>query len=60
MITCYPSSVSMACFVTAGAIHLKLGTYVPLGQVTSQNNFQSDLILGHQGAKTQKVLSITP
>jgi hypothetical protein len=45
----------MAHFVTTGAIDLKLGTYVPLGQVTSQNKFRPDLILGlHQVARTEK------
>jgi hypothetical protein len=33
-------------FVTALAIDVKPCTYVPLCQVTSQNNFQSDSILG--------------
>jgi hypothetical protein len=39
----WSSSVSMACFVTAGAIDLKLCTYVPLGKniSTSQTTFWS-------------------
>jgi hypothetical protein len=39
------SSVNTARFVTARAIDLKLCTYVPLGHMTYQNKFQSDLIL---------------
>jgi hypothetical protein len=37
------SSVSRSRFVTAGAIDLKLCTYVPLGEMTVQTNFRSDL-----------------
>jgi hypothetical protein len=44
-ITCCPSSVSRARFVTAGAIDLKLCTYVPVGEMTLQTNFRSDQIL---------------
>jgi hypothetical protein len=59
-ITCCPSSVSRAHFVTAGAIDLKLCTYVPLGEITVQTKFWSDLILGlatrGPKPKTQKVL----
>jgi hypothetical protein len=43
-ITWRPSSVSKARFVTA--IDLKLCTYVPLGEMTGQAKFRSDLILG--------------
>jgi hypothetical protein len=39
-------SVGRARFVTAGAIDLNLCTYVPIGHLTSQTNFRSDLILG--------------
>jgi hypothetical protein len=35
-----------ACFVSSGAIDLKLCTYVPLIQLTSQTKFWPDLILG--------------
>jgi hypothetical protein len=35
----------MAHFVTAGAIDLKLCTYVPLGKSNSQAKFRSSLIL---------------
>jgi hypothetical protein len=35
--TCCPSSVSRARFVTAGSIDLKLCTYVPLGKITLPN-----------------------
>jgi hypothetical protein len=44
-ITWRPSSVSMARFVTAGAIDLKLCTYVPLGKRNSQDKFQPSQIL---------------
>jgi hypothetical protein len=37
---------SKARFVTAGAIDMKLCTYVPLGQMTWQTKFWPDLILG--------------
>jgi hypothetical protein len=33
-------------FVTTGAIDLKLCTYVPVGQMTSQNKFRFDPSLG--------------
>jgi hypothetical protein len=33
---CCPSSMNMACFVSARAIDLKLCTYVPLGHMTYQ------------------------
>jgi hypothetical protein len=56
--TCCPSSssVSRACFVTAGAIYLKLCTYVPLGEMTLETKFWSDLILGlaTRGPKNRK------
>jgi hypothetical protein len=62
--TCCPSSslssVSRARFVTAGAIDLKLWTYVPLGEMSVQTKFRSDLILGFATRgpkpKRQKVL----
>jgi hypothetical protein len=38
--------IHLAHFVTAVAIDLKLYTFVPLGQMTSQNKFRSDLIHG--------------
>jgi hypothetical protein len=54
------SVVSMARFVTAGAIDLKLCTYVPLGEMILQTKIRSDLILdlATRGPKpkTQKVL----
>jgi hypothetical protein len=40
------SSVSMARFITAGAIDPKLCIYVPLGKSNSQTKFRSSLILG--------------
>jgi hypothetical protein len=46
--TCCPSSLSSVCtaiFVTAGTIDLKLCTYMPLGLITSQTKFQSDLVI---------------
>jgi hypothetical protein len=53
------SSVKTARFVTAGTIEVKLYT-LPLGQITIQNKFQSDLILGlatwGTKLKTQKVM----
>jgi hypothetical protein len=59
--TCCPSSsVSRAHFVTAGSIDLKLCTYVPLGDMTLETKFWSDLILGlatrGPKLKMQKVL----
>jgi hypothetical protein len=53
----------MARFVTAGAIDLKLCTYVPQGQITAQTKFRSDLVPGlvTRGAKTENTKSaITP
>jgi hypothetical protein len=50
-------SVSRACFVTAGAIDLKLCTYVPPGEMSVQTIFRSDLILGL--AKTENAKSAT-
>jgi hypothetical protein len=41
----WSSSVSMARFVTTGAIDLKVWTYVPLCKSNSQTKFQSILIL---------------
>jgi hypothetical protein len=53
-----PSSVCRARLVTAGAIDLKLCTYVPLGQMTSdQISVQSDSWLGQQGSKTENTKS---
>jgi hypothetical protein len=56
-----PSSVSTARFVTAGAINLKLCTYIPLAKSNSQIKFGSSLILGlatrGPKPKTQKVLT---
>jgi hypothetical protein len=47
----YNHVLSVVCghgtFVTARAIDLNLCTYVPLGHMTYQTKFQSDLILGH-------------
>jgi hypothetical protein len=40
----YSVTVGSARFVTAGAIDIKCCTYVPLGQMTSQTKFLSDLI----------------
>jgi hypothetical protein len=55
-------SVNTVCFVTARAIDLKLCTYIPLGHMTYQTKFQSDLILGlatrGPKLKTQKVLRL--
>jgi hypothetical protein len=54
------SSVSRARFLTAGAIDLKLCTYVTLGEMSVQTKFRSDLILSlatrGPKPKTQKVL----
>jgi hypothetical protein len=50
----------MACFVTAGAIDMKLCTCPSFGQITPQTKFQSDLILG-LATKTEKTKSaVTP
>jgi hypothetical protein len=58
-ITWHPSSVSRACFITAGAIDPKLCTFVPLGKSNSQTKFWSSLILGL--AKTENTKSaMTP
>jgi hypothetical protein len=49
-------SVGRARFVTAGAIDLKLWTYVPIvpiGEMTVQISVWSNSWLGHQGAKTE-------
>jgi hypothetical protein len=48
-----PASVSRAHFVTAGAIDLKLCTYVPLGKSNSQISVQSDSWFGHQGSQNR-------
>jgi hypothetical protein len=40
------SFVSTARFITAGPIDLKLFRYVPLGEMSVQTKFWSDLILG--------------
>jgi hypothetical protein len=52
--------MNTARFVAARAIDLKLSTYVPLGHMTYQTKFQSDLILGlatrEPKLKTQNVL----
>jgi hypothetical protein len=59
---CCPSSssVSRARFITAGAIDLKVCTYVPLGEMNVQTKFWSNLILGlatrGPKPKMQKVL----
>jgi hypothetical protein len=58
-ITWHPSlsSVSMARFVTTGAIDPKLCTYLPLGNSNSQTKFRSnrsDSWFGHQGGQNQK------
>jgi hypothetical protein len=52
----------MARFVTAGAIDLKLCTYVPLGKSNSQAKFWSSLILGFatRGPKQKQKVPITP
>jgi hypothetical protein len=54
------ASVDRAHFVTARDIDLKLCTYVPLGHMTYQAKFQSNLILGlatrGPKLKTEKVL----
>jgi hypothetical protein len=55
---CPSSSVNMARFVIARAIDLKLCTYVPLGHMTYQTKFQSDLILGLAPENTKS--AITP
>jgi hypothetical protein len=44
----------MTCFVTAGAIDLKLCTNVPLGKSNSQAKFWSSLILGLANAENTK------
>jgi hypothetical protein len=53
------SSVHTVSFVTARAIDLKLCTYVPLGHMTYQTKFQSDIVFGlatrEPKLKTQKV-----
>jgi hypothetical protein len=54
----WSSSVSMARFVTAGAIDLNLCTYVPLGKSSSQATFQFSLILGLATRGTKS--AITP
>jgi hypothetical protein len=41
-----PSSFSRARFVTAGSIELKRCIYIPLGEMSLQTKFRSDLILG--------------
>jgi hypothetical protein len=57
--TCCPLSMT-ARFVTAGAIDLKLCAYVPVGEISVQTKFRSDLILGlatrGPKPKTQQVL----
>jgi hypothetical protein len=55
-------AVSRAGFVTAGAIDLKLCTYVPLGEMTVQTKFRSDLILGlaTRGQKPKTKSAMTP
>jgi hypothetical protein len=60
--TCCPlSSVSRARFVTAGAIDLILCTYVPLGEMSIQTKFWSDLILALATRETKNAKSaITP
>jgi hypothetical protein len=52
----------MARFVTARAIDLKLCTYVPLGHMTYQTKFQSDLILAlaTRGQSENTKSAITP
>jgi hypothetical protein len=52
-------SVYMACFVTAGAIDLKLCTYVPLGKRNAQTKFWFVLILG-LATRDQKRKHINP
>jgi hypothetical protein len=58
----HPSSVSRARFVSSGSIDLKFCTYVPLGEMSVQTKFRSDLILGLAARgpkpKMQKVLEL--
>jgi hypothetical protein len=48
------SSISRARFLTTGAIHQKLCTYVPLGKSNSQTKFRSNLSLGLATRGNQK------